>query len=325
MVEIDGAKGWNMAKEILLRQETDNAQLKQALAYLTLIPDYFRPALVAYCCEAVGGDPEITVPTGASLVLLAKAIGIHDDIIDNVRKRGRHITTYGKFGKEIALILSDVLLFKGFTLMRKNLEIGVQSETMSKIFESIDQIWFEQSESEVLECQFRAKTDVLPEECLIKLRKRASEVEAITRIGAILGRASEKEVESLAAYGRSIGMASILREELVDMLELDVLKNRLKRESLPLPVVYVLQKAEARQKLIPLISQRKHTKSKLMEIVKTVNEFGGTNLTLKLLNETVDDILLHISTFKHRKLNMIAEALKLDQWELLNLCPPHVH
>ena len=316
IIEKDGAKGWNMAKEALLKQETDNPQLKQALAYLTLIPDYFRPAIVSYCCEAVGGDPEITVPTGASLVLLAKAIGIHDDIIDDVKKRNKHTTAYGKFGKEIALILSDILLFKGFTLMRKSLEIGVPPKILSKILETIDKVWFEQSESEILEHQFRTKINVLPEECLVKIRKRASELEAITRIGAILGKATEKELESMAFYGRSIGMISILRDELADMLEFNTLRHRIKRESLPLPLVYALQKTGAKQKLVCLISQRKIGKNDLVETLKIVNIYHGMEYVAKLINELVSLTCHSISKFQSKKLGILLNALRVDINEL---------
>jgi|YelNatPaOPRAMG01_1025707.scaffolds.fasta_scaffold11218_7 geranylgeranyl pyrophosphate synthase len=314
MLEKDGAKGWNMAKEAIMKQETDNPQLKQALAYLTLIPDYFRPAIVSYCCEAVGGEPEITVPTGASLVLLAKAIGIHDDIIDNVKRRNEHATAYGKFGKEVALILSDILLFKGFTLMRKNLEIGVPPKTLSKILETIDQIWcIEQSESEILEYQSRTKIDVPPEECLTKLKKRASEFEAITRIGAILGKATKKELESLAFYGRSIGMISILRDELSDMLDFDVLRHRIKKESLPLPIIHVLQKAEVRQKLVYLVSQRKSRKMDLVETLKTVDAFGGIDYVAELINGIADEALYHISKFNNKELESLLNVLRVDR------------
>jgi geranylgeranyl pyrophosphate synthase len=265
----------------------------------------------------VGGDPEITTPTGASLVLLAKAIGIHDDIIDNVKRRNKHITAYGKYGKEIALILSDILLFKGFTLMRKNLEIGVPPETLSKILETIDQIWcHEQSESEILEYRFRTKTNILPEECLTKLKKRASEIEAITRIGAILGKAAKEELESLASYGRSIGMISILRDEIADMFEFNVLRHRIKRESLPLPLVYALQRAEAKQKLVYLISQKRIKKVDLVEILRIVDTTGSIDYVAELIDKMADDAYHHIIKFDNKKLEFLANALKIDRYEL---------
>ncbi len=316
IVKKDGAKGWNMAKEVLLKQETDNPQLKKALYYLTIIPDYFRPAIVSYCCQVVGGNPDITVPTGASLILFAKAIGIHDDIIDNVKKRKKHVTAFGKFGKGIALVISDILLFKGFTLLRKNLELGVSPSTLSKILETIDHVWFEQSESEVLEQQFRAKVDVLPEQCLAKIRKRASEFEAITRIGAILGEASQKDIEALASYGRLLGTASILRDELIDILETEALRNRIKRESLPLPLVYTLQKASAKSSLIPIISQGRLTRLDLIKIAKTVDMFGGMDYVAKLTDNVIEDACSHIQKINNiGKLTLIAKTLKIDQHE----------
>ncbi|MEM2517934.1 MAG: polyprenyl synthetase family protein [Candidatus Bathyarchaeia archaeon] len=319
IVEKDGAKGWNMAKEVLLKQETDNPQLKQALNYLTLIPDYYRPAIVSYCCEAVGGEPETTIPTAASLILLAKAIGIHDDIIDNVRRRKRHITAFGKFGKEIALILSDILIFKGFTLLRKNLEIGVSPETLNKILETVDQVWFEQSESEILEHQFRAKMDILPEECLTKIRKRAAEFEAITRIGAILGRAAERDIESLATYGRCLGTAAILRDEIIDMLDLEVLKHRIKRESLPLPLIYALSKVDVKSNLILLISQKKIRKSDLIEVAKIVDSFDGMRYVAKIIDRMVDDANASIKRYKKPKLSLLIKSLRIHphDWKVV--------
>ncbi|MEM2130770.1 MAG: polyprenyl synthetase family protein [Candidatus Bathyarchaeia archaeon] len=316
LIAKDGAKGWNVAKETLLQQKTDNIQLRQALAYLTLIPDFFRPAVVSYCCEAVGGEPAVTVPTSASLILFAKAIGIHDDIIDNVKKRKKHITVFGRFGKEVALVLSDILLFKGFTLLRKNLEIGVSPTTLRRILETIDHVWFEQSESEIFEQQSRADVNVLPEKCLTKINKRASEFEVVTRIGAILGEAPQKDIEALASYGRLTGTASLLRDELIDMLELDVLKHRIRKESLPLPIVYALQDTAAKSKIIPLISQGKAAKQDLIELTKTVDMFNGLNYVANLINDMVYKACSCVQGFhKKDKLLLIANTLRIDQRE----------
>jgi geranylgeranyl diphosphate synthase type I len=300
MLKKDGAKGWNMAKEILLKHETDNPQLKQALAYLTLIPDYFRPAIVSYCCEAVGGEPEITVPTGASLVLLAKAIGIHDDLIDKTKKRDGHVTTFGKFGKDVALVLSDVLLFKGFTLLRKNLEIGISSFTMVKILETIDHVWFEQCEGAVSEFESRRNLDLTPEKYLAIIRKKASELEATTRIGGILGHGSQSEINILGKIGRILGMISLLRDEIIDMLEFNVLKHRIMHESLPLPVIYAGQKADVRSEIISLISKRKPTIKDMQKLSKIVDKAGG-------IEQTAYEIL--------RKANQAKKYLKLIKKE----------
>jgi geranylgeranyl pyrophosphate synthase len=294
MLEKDGAKGWNMAKEAIMKQETDNPQLKQALAYLTLIPDYFRPAIVSYCCEAVGGEPEITVPTSASLVLLAKAIGMHDDIIDKTRKRDGHVTTFGKFGKDVALVLSDFLLFKGFTLLRKNLEIGIPSYTMVKILETIDHVWFEQCEGAVSEFEWQRNLDLSPEEYLTIIQKKASELEAITRIGGILGRGSQSEIDTLGKIGRILGMISLLRDEIIDMLEFNVLKHRIMYGSFPLPVIYAGQKADIRPEVISLTSKRKPTIKDMQRLSKIVDKAGGMEQTAYEIIKKANQAKLHL-------------------------------
>jgi len=312
MLENDGAKGWNMAKEVLLKQETDNPKLKEALAYLTLIPDYFRPAIVSYCCEAVGGDPEITVPTGASLVLLAKAIGIHDDIIDKTKKRDGHVTTFGKFGKDVALVLSDVLLFKGFTLLRKNLEIGIPSYTMVKILETIDHVWFEQCEGAISEFELQKNLDLSPEEYLAIIGKKASELEAITRIGGILGRGSQSEIDTLGKIGRILGMMSLLRDEIIDMLEFNVLKHRVMCESLPLPVIYAVQKADVRSEVISLTSKRNLTIKDMQKLSKIVDKAEG-------IKQTAYEIIRKANQAKR-----YLKLLKLEVAELKTLIDYHV-
>ncbi len=275
MIEREGAEGWNLVKQTLLKQQTRSPQLKEAIDYATQKPDYFRPAILSLCSKAVRGNSEITIPYGASLVMLAKAIGIHDDIIDKLKKRNKRFTLFGKFGKEIALIISDILLFKGFTLMRKNHEIGVSQQKAARIFDTIEKFWFEQSESEIQELQTRRQTNITPQECLSKIKMRASELEATTRIGAILGDASEEEIEALGKYGRFLGTASILRDEVIDMLEPNVLLHRIRNESLPLPLIYAIQKPNAKSEIILHISKKRLTRKDLLTITKTSDEAGG--------------------------------------------------
>lgn len=301
LIEKEGAKGWNLAKENLLKQETRNSQLKEALNYVAELPEYFRPAIVSLCCKAVGGKTETTIPCGASFIMLGKAIGIHDDIIDNLRMRSKRLTLFGKFGKEIALIISDILVFKAFTLMRKNAEIGIPQQTNAKILQTIDKFWFEQGESEILEIQSRKKLETTPQENLTKIKMRASELEAITRIGGILGNGSEKEIEALGTYGRLLGIASILRDELIDMLELDVLRHRIQHESLPLPLNYVMQKSESKAALTSAISKKRLTKTDLYKISKVVDEAEGIKYVADLISKTANEARSQLQMFKDKK------------------------
>jgi geranylgeranyl pyrophosphate synthase len=317
MLEKEGAKGWALAKETLLQQRTHSPQLKQALNYAAEIPDYFRPAIVSLCSKAVGGDPEATIPSGASFIMLAKAIGIHDDIIDNLKIRNKRPTLFGEFGKEIALIISDILMFKAFTLMRKNAEAGVSRQTTVKILEAIDKFWFEQGESEILELQSRAQINITPQECMAKIKMRASELETITRVGGILGKGSEREIEALGRYGRLLGIASILRDELVDMLELGALRNRIKHESLPLPLVYALQNTKLKSKIARIASEREVPNKTLLKISKTTDDLKGMDYVAADIEKAVYEAHSYIKNFesKSSELQLLATSLLLHPVE----------
>ena len=298
----ESEEGWKLAQEAMLKERTSNRELKEAIRYIMLKspPDYFRPALLSFCSKAVGGTSDVTVPTAASLVLFARAIGIHDDIIDQSKTKNNHTTVLGKFGKDIALILTDILLFKGFTLLRKTLELGVSKKRVVAILDVIDRIWFEQSEGGVLEIQARGKTSITLQECLIKIEMIASEIEATARIGGILGGGSKREIEILGKYGRLLSMASILRNELIDMLDIKTLRHRIRKESLPLPLVYALQDPQARPELISFISRRRLTTENLLEISKISDNAGGIEYAANLIEKTVWKAYSYIDMFKDK-------------------------
>jgi geranylgeranyl pyrophosphate synthase len=323
LCEKEGTKGWKLAQETMLNHKTCAVQLQEAINYIMIEykPEFFRPAIVSLCSEAVGGDPDKTVPFGASLVLLARAIGIHDDIIDKLKLRNKRRTLFGKFGTDIALILSDVLLFEGFTLMQKSSELGVSQQTMSEILETIDCIWFEQSEGEIFEIQSRKQESIAPQACLAKINMRSSELEAITRIGGILGGGSQKEINNLGKFGRSLGVMSILRDEIIDMLEFDVLRHRIRNESLPLPIIYATQNSEAKSKIMLLLSKRKLTVANLKMISKVTDNAGGIDYAAGIIRDEIRKAFYYVNKLRNKKeeLKLLATsvAIEPEKWKPL--------
>jgi geranylgeranyl pyrophosphate synthase len=323
LLKEEGTKGWNLARKELQTQKTSSRRLREALDYIAELPDFFRPALVSLCSKAVGGKQRGTLPCSACLVLFGKSIGIHDDIIDDTKKRKKRLTAYGKFGKEIALVLSDVLAFEGFTLFRKNLEIGIPTQRISAILGTIEKVWFEQAEGEIFEVESRKRLVVSPEQCLAKIAKRASEFEAIARIGAILGGGTEAEIETLGKYGRMIGTASLLRDELIDMLEFHVLKDRIVKESLPLPIIYALEKPEARAQLLRFVNKDPLTVGDLRKISRVSDEEGGLSLVADHINSVVNKAGLHACGFdEEKKFVLIANSLRIVQADWRELVQP---
>jgi len=322
LLEKEGKKGWRLAQETLMKQNTSNAELGEAIKYIMLTspPDYFRPALLSFCSRAVGGTQDTTIPIAASMVLFARAIGIHDDIIDRSKRKNQHTTVFGKFGRDTALILADILLMKGYTQLRNLLFLNIPRERIVRVLDVVDTVWFEQSEGGINEIQDRGKTNISPQKCLKKIRMIASETEAITKIGSILGAGSSKETEKLGEYGRLLSVAYILRNELIDMLDLKALRHRIRHESLPLPLIYAFQDSLAKPKLLSLISQKKLTPGILKQILQAVSNVGGMEYGAKIIEGTVNDACSCINMLKFgdplKALNYLAKTALIAQEDL---------
>jgi geranylgeranyl diphosphate synthase type I len=303
LLEERGSKALEEARKILLQEEVECKEVREALAYFLYEywHDLARPTLLSIACEAVGGDPDATTPVAVPMMLISGAIDIHDDIIDQSKIKGSRPTVLGKFGKDVALLVGDALLFKGLTLLHEAVEKGVPAEKLSIIVAIINRTFFELGDAEALELQFRGRLDVTPEEYLRVVRKKAADVEAHTRISAILGGGSEDEIEALSQFGRLLGMMIILRDDLVDMIDFKEVQNRIKRESLPLPILYALQDSKNESGLCSLLLKKALTKRDVRMILENTDKAGGIKQLRRLMQKLSADACSHLKDLKSNK------------------------
>lgn len=291
-----GSKALEMARREILQEKVECKEAREALRYFMTKywKDLARPTLLSLACEAVGGDPELTTPMAVSMILISGAIDIHDDIIDQSKTKNGRLTVYGKFGKDIALLVGDALLLKGLILLNKAMQKGISQEKTTRIMDTIKNMFFELGDAEALELQFQGKSELLPEEYIHVVRKKAADVEAHTRVSAILGGGSDEEVEALSEYGRLLGMLIILRDDWIDMIDLKESVNRIKRESLPLPLLYVLRNPRIRSKIDNIRMKKKIRKKDAVTVLKVTFDAHGfqqyENFTKKLTEKAFSSL-----------------------------------
>jgi len=256
--------------------------------------DLTRPTLLSLVCEAVGGNPETTGPVAIAMTHISGAIDIIDDIIDESTVKHSHQTMLGKFGRDVTLLTATALLFTGFTELYKLLEKDVPTKRFERIVKIIKRGFFELGDAESLELNFRERTDVTPEEYLYVVKKKAADVEAHTHIGAILGGGSEKEVQILREYGRSLGMLMILRDDLEDMLDFGgEFPHRVRKEALPLPLLYSLSQPESREELVQILGKKEIDERDARKVLEITHQTEGLKsfgeLMWKIVEETMEN------------------------------------
>lgn len=259
--------------QTMIQSEYSESVISDALTYYAqvtlprVLPIF--PALIYLSCKAVGGKPENTKKIAIPMMLITASGDIHDDIIDKSKSKFRKKTVFGKYGKDITLLVGDTLLTKGMALLQKNCEY-LQPTQRIEILDFISKAMFELVEAEASETRLWKKENVTPTEYFEVIRKKGSVAELHCRIGGILGDADEVALEHITRYGRAIGLLSTMKDEFMDLQNLSEIRQRISNEMLPYPFIYAFQNETLRKLILPIISKSYVSKKELAFAVEMV-------------------------------------------------------
>ncbi|HJW65178.1 MAG TPA: polyprenyl synthetase family protein [Candidatus Bathyarchaeia archaeon] len=266
-----GQKSLKISKLSVLQEKIQQKTLRDALLYFVdeVFPDIMHPGLLSVYCEAVGGDANSVVQVGAALMMLVGAADLHDDIIDESTVKNGKQTVLGKYGKDIAVLSGDAFLIKGLYLLQEAMALFPENKK-NAILELIKQAFFDLSSAEAEEATYRGNIDLSGREYLELIKRKTAVSEATAKIGAIIGGGTTTEVKTLGEIGRIIGLLSTMRDDFIDVFELEELGNRATNEILPLPVLNVFQDPKKKDEITKLLKGRKLTKRRTERIVDIV-------------------------------------------------------
>ncbi len=295
-----GQKAVELARSEILQEKVTYTPLQEALKYFVEDwKDFLHPALLSLACETVGGDPEVTPQFGAAIVLLAGGADIHDDIIDKSLVKEPKQTVFGKFGEDIAILAGDALLLKGLYLLN---DAGDQVDRIKKkeILGIVKEAFFESSSAEAMEASLRGKVEIGIDDYMCIIKQKVATAEVVTRIGSILGNGTKKETELLGHYGRTFGVLMTLRDEFIDIFEIDELMNRAQREVLPLPILLSLDDKKIKTEILKLF-QKQITEKDVEKILDLTMNSEKTRDLVKLMKKLVKEENFKLKTLVNNK------------------------
>jgi len=264
------SKALELARKTILAEKTECGKVLEALEYYTSHwNDFTHPGFFSVACEAVGADPDSVLPVEAAITMMAAAFDIHDDLIDKSKAKHGVPTVFGKFGKDIALLLGDAFLIEGFTLFDESIA-ELPRGKMKEALETFKMALFELGNAHALELDMKLRGEVLPDAYMRVLEMKASSIEADMRIGALVGGGTKEEIETLAEFGRILGMLATLREEFIDVFEVEELENRVHSECLPIPILYAMEDRESGRKIEKLLAKQGMTSKDIDRLVDIV-------------------------------------------------------
>ena len=173
-----------------------------------------RPGLAKATFDMFGGKGDKIWLATSALEMLHTFSLIHDDLpcVDNDDYRRGKLTSHKKFGEATAVMAGDALCVHAFEMMGKTGNAKA-IELLAHLLGTYGMIGGEMTD---IECE--GKTVDLEIVDYIHYHKTAALIEASLLVGAMLAEASEKDMEIIRNYGRSIGLAFQIVDDILDIV-----------------------------------------------------------------------------------------------------------
>ena len=168
-----------------------------------------RPALLLLVANALGYKGNYHHVLAGVVEFIHTATLLHDDVVDESDLRRGRSTANAVYGNAASVLVGDYLYSRSFEMM-------VETNSM-RAMAVLSQATTVIAEGEVLQLLNVHDPDVSEERYMQVVRyKTAKLFEAAAQVGAILSQASPELEQAAAAYGRHIGTAFQLIDDVLD-------------------------------------------------------------------------------------------------------------
>ena len=168
-----------------------------------------RPSLLLLAAHLLGYSGAGAIRLGAVVEMVHTATLVHDDIIDGADMRRGRPSPNTTWGNEKCVLAGDWLYMQAFrvALEEKNL----------RVLDLLIGLTQQMVEGELLQIQKLGKAVSEAEYYDLIFRKTACLFSVSMRLGAVLAGATEAEEANLAAYGRAVGLAFQIVDDVLDL------------------------------------------------------------------------------------------------------------
>jgi octaprenyl-diphosphate synthase len=209
-VDLVAADMAEVDRVIRQRLHSDIALINQIASYIIGAGGKrIRPRLVLLFARALGHETTARFELAAIVEFIHTATLLHDDVVDESSMRRGRQTANALFGNAASVLVGDFLYSRAFQMM-----VSVGSMRVLEVLADATNVI---AEGEVLQLINMHDPDTSVNDYLRVIRyKTAKLFEASARLGAVIAGASPELEEACADFGRSLGTAFQLVDDLLD-------------------------------------------------------------------------------------------------------------
>ncbi|WP_277624061.1 octaprenyl diphosphate synthase [Undibacterium sp. TS12] len=271
-----------------------------------------RPVLVLLVANAYQYKGRHHHELAAIVEFIHTATLLHDDVVDESSMRRGRKTANALFGNAASVLVGDFLYSRAFQMM-----VSINSMQIMQILADATNVI---AEGEVLQLLNMHDPDVTEERYLQVIRSKTAKLfEAAAEIGALIAGANQVQIEAAGEYGRSLGTAFQLIDDVLDYSgnAEDIGKNvgdDLREGKPTLPLIYLMKNGTTEEKELVRACIENGDESKFDAILAAITKSGALAYTqdeaVKAANRAAAAIAnLPESAFKEAMIKLCAFAV----------------
>jgi geranylgeranyl diphosphate synthase type II len=179
---------------------------------MTLGGKRLRPCMVLMGCDALKNSFEEALPAALAIEVFHNFTLLHDDIMDKAPLRRGKPTVHKKWNESTAILAGDMMMFRSVMLLQK-LPASIFDEALTLFNKTAIEV----SEGQQLDMLFESRAEVSIGEYVHMITLKTSVLLGCSfSLGALIGGATKKEADGLYEFGKNLGIAFQLHDDLLD-------------------------------------------------------------------------------------------------------------
>ncbi len=254
-----------------------------------------RPLLVLLSAKSFAYSGDRHHLLAAIIEFIHTATLLHDDVVDESELRRGNETANALFGNAASVLVGDFLYSRAFEMM-----VDVNDMRVMQILARTTNVIAEGEVMQLMNVHDAATTEEKYLEVIYC--KTAKLFEAATQLGAVLCQRNEEEVRAMAAYGRYLGTAFQLIDDVMDYSSNSEEMGKNVGDDLAegkptLPLIYAMQQGTAEQAAVIKSAIEKGGYDKIDEVQAIIQHTGSLEYSEKMAQKQAQlaiDELAHL-------------------------------
>jgi octaprenyl-diphosphate synthase len=273
------------------------ARLKSSVPLVDRVADHIiagggkrlRPLLVVLASRACGGSGQACLEAAAFIEFIHTATLLHDDVVDGSSMRRGRDTANEVFGNQASVLVGDFVYSRAFQMMAT-----LSSQRVMEIMADATNII---AEGEVLQLMNAHDPDTTEQRYLeVIYRKTARLFEAGAEVAGVLSNGTPEVQRGLAKYGRHLGTAYQLVDDVLDYRSDPTLRGKNIGDDLAegkptLPLIHALKHGTETQRTAIRQAIEQGGIEQLDTIIAAIDATGGLDYAAQLAHTETDKAL----------------------------------